>query len=209
MIGYNASAHSKQLFEAQFEPYRQGYAYRKNMKGPAIPITADERNRFVGNYVRFNRYGIWMMVAAMAMLAFTATTWSTATHIAVSDGMILGAVIVLAMAFLVVHRWFWTAPARELALRTPISDERSGSDAKRVMLKRTRYRYIIGMALVSIWATLDSAAPDGWNSGWGRLWLGLAGLFVVGFSLQLFRKWRFDRAGAAPKDDLGFPLSRE
>lgn len=208
MIGYNGSAHSKQLFEAQFEPYREGYAYRKHMKGPAIPVTADERNRFVGNYVRFNRYGIWTMVAAMTMLAFIAAAWSTVTDIAVSDGMIFGAVIVLAMAFLAVHRWFWTAPARELALRTPISNERSRSDAKRVMLKRTRYRYIIGMALVSIWAALDSATRDGWISGWGRLWLGLAGLFVVGFSLQLVRKWRFDRAGAEPKNDLGFPLSR-
>jgi len=209
MIGYNASAHSKQLFEAQFEPYRQGYVYRKNMKGPAIPVTADERNRFVGNYVRFNRYGVWTMVAAMTVLAFIATAWSTAMDIAVSDGMIFGAIIVLAMVFLAVHRWFWTAPAREVALRTPISEERSRSDAKRVMLKRTPYRYIIGMAVVSIWAALDSATRHGWTSGWGRLWLVLAGLFVVGFSLQILRKWRLDRAGAASKDDLGFPLSRE
>ena len=204
MIGYNASAHSKQLFEAQFEPYRQGYVYRKNMKGPAIPVTADERNRFV-----VNRYGVWTMVAAMTVLAFIATAWSTAMDIAVSDGMIFGAIIVLAMAFLAVHRWFWTAPAREVALRTPISEERSRSDAKRVMLKRTPYRYIIGMAVVSIWAALDSATRHGWTSGWGRLWLVLAGLFVVGFSLQILRKWRLDRAGAASKDDLGFPLSRE
>ena len=209
MIGYNASAHSRLLFEAQFEPYRQGYAYRKNMKGPAIPVTADERNRFVGNYVRFNRYGVWTMVAAMTVLAFIATAWSTAMDIAVSDGMIFGAIIVLAMVFLAVHRWFWTAPAREVALRTPISEERSRSDAKRVMLKRTPYRYIIGMAVVSIWAALDSATRHGWTSGWGRLWLVLAGLFVVGFSLQILRKWRLDRAGAASKDDLGFPLSRE
>jgi hypothetical protein len=162
------------------------------MKGPAIPVTADERNRFVGNYVRFNRYSIWTIVAAMTVLAFIAAAWSMAMDIAVSDGMIFGATIVLAMAFLAVHRWFWTAPARELAFRTPISEERSRSDAKRVMLKRTPYRYIIGMAVVSIWAALDSATRHGWTSGWGRLWLGLAGLFVVGFTLQILRKWRLD-----------------
>src|SRR2546423_7487209 len=59
----------RENFEAQFEVAGEGRSvYRRNQKGEPIPVTAEERGRFIRQYGR----RIWFIIGGMmaALLAF-------------------------------------------------------------------------------------------------------------------------------------------
>ena len=71
----------RESFEAQFEAAGEDkYLYRRNQKGEAIPVTAEERARFIRQYVR----RIWLIMGGM--MAILLAFWGLVIWWVVSTG---------------------------------------------------------------------------------------------------------------------------
>jgi len=208
MFGYNPSANGRQLFENQFEPRGDGYVYRKGLKGAPIPVTAEERQRFIEDYGRSSRYGYWGMIAAWIFLVSVLVSWSLETGSQLSNVALFVGIGITAIGFVGYGYWTWGAPARLLARRTPIGHERSAGEFRRALLKKKSYSQILAPAAIAVLGCLKFAQKNQF-AGWGLFWLLLAAVLLGLFGFQLLQKWRYERNSAGPKDDLGFPLSRE
>lgn len=195
MFGYNPSKQALQMFEAQFEPRGDGYAYRKTLKGPPIPVSAEERQRFIEAYVRQRRLAKWLMIGAWIAIVIFLIAWSIATGTELSNGALLIAIGATGVGFVAYSLWSWGAPARELARRTPIGHERSKTEFRRSLLKKKSYGELIGVTVFGLFAAL-SLASENWSSAWGKLWAGGGLIILVGMSVQMFLKWRYEREEA-------------
>jgi hypothetical protein len=115
---------------------------------------------------------------------------------------------ITAVAFVGYGYWTWSAPARQLARRSPVGHERSASEFRRALLRKKSYGQILAPAAIAILGCLKFAQENRF-AGWGLFWLLLAVALVGLFAFQLLLKWRYEHNSKDSKDDLGFPLSRE
>ena len=63
----DAWAASRKSFADQFEQDGSGFIYRRSQKGEAIRVSADERNRFIDDFNRNLRRGMWMMYIGVSL----------------------------------------------------------------------------------------------------------------------------------------------
>jgi len=183
----------RENFEAQFEVAGEtGYLYRHNQKGEAIPVTAEDRDRFISQYVRRIRLILGSMMVVLLGF-FGVVVWrAVATDSELSDVLIyvgIGAITVVAIGLMY---WVRGAPARELQGRTPIAGERSTEEMQAILFKKISYPQLAGVALMgAILPFTLRSHPDVFH-GWARLWLLFGAVIVVVAAVQAFRKWRFE-----------------
>ena len=186
------SERQRELFADQFEAEGDGFVYRKSQKGPAIRVSTAERERFIADYDRRQRHSTWVIIVGLSLLVLAFAIWSVVAEAELSDPVMYLAISSVAAMSIGYMLWSWGAPARELQRRTPVAGERSRDEMKRRMLAKLSYRQLASTALLAVVACWSLAAKSGF-AGWGRLWLGLAGLTVVFTAISAFRKWRFDQ----------------
>ena len=188
------SERQRQLFIDQFEPSGDRFIYRKSMKGPAIPVTASERRRFVDEYDRRSRRSTWMIIGGLAIVTVGLIAWSIGNDGAFPDAFFyvaIGAVTAISIGYMLRA---WGAPARELQNRTPIAGERSRDEMKRRMMARTSYGQIAALAFAGAILPFTLRSRTDVLHGWGRLWLLFGGVIILLAGIAAFRKWRIERS---------------
>src|SRR4051812_27298857 len=115
MTVLTAAQRTRQSFEAQFEADGDGrYLYRRNSKGEPIPVTAEERERFVSEYVR----RMWLIRIATAVALCVVVGFvlphSVRPSGVFSDPLFYGALVLIAVPSVAMMYWAGSAPAREL-----------------------------------------------------------------------------------------------
>lgn len=178
----------------QFEPHADGYAYRINGKGPALPVTTAERDRYVwraGWSFLFHTVAFMLCVVAAAMVT---ASWFPEGDEAGGFVLMGGLLILIVFALYRSLRWGMRAPARDFADRTPVSPARpqprrtpqrpAGGAAPRPPARPAGCLFLIGFALVELIAGIGAAvlaynALIGRNQGTALLAGLIAGLGVV------------------------------
>jgi ammonia channel protein AmtB len=197
MFGYNASAQQQQLFADQFEQRGDGYVYRKTLKGPPIPVSAEERQRFIGDYARHMKLVKWLLMGGFALLTTAVVCWSVETETQLNNTAFIVAIAAMALAYVAFGQWAWNQPARELEWRTPVGRERSKGEFRRALLKTKSYGQIAAPAVIVALGALRFAQKDGFTE-WGYFWLLLGAVCLASFAAQAFMKWRLERKKIDP-----------
>ena len=186
----------RENFEAQFEPAGEDkYLYRRNQKGPAIPVTTDERERFVRQYVRSIWFIMWGMMVVLLAFWGLAIWWTLSARGDFPDVTMYVGTGVITVGAIVPMYWMRGAPARELEGRTPVAAERSTEQTREMMFHKMTYGQLAGAAafgpLVPVMMAFGRHPIDVFH-GWGRLWLVLGAALTLFAAVQAFRKWRFE-----------------
>lgn len=183
----------RQLFADQFSPDTGGFIYRKNQKGAPIRISDLERDDFLATFNRRIRYAAWSIVPAtigliLILFLLFPETDSPEAQIAIWVG-----VAAMLAPFMVIYRWAWNAPARELQRRTPEGAELTKEEARELAFSKITYGNLMLAALIGLWLIWDSSTKVDVFHGWGVVWLvfGIALIALAG--IQALRKWRFGK----------------
>jgi peptidoglycan/LPS O-acetylase OafA/YrhL len=192
-LGKDHWAQSRQLFEDQFEPDVEGYLYRRSQKGPPIRVTADERQRFIDEYIVRLKRGTWVLTGALILGIAIWIWWSVENDVELQDWAIYAGIAGF-VAFLIPYfMWVWGAPARELARRTPVGNARSTAEVRRRFLVRTSYGQLAAAAFGGAVLPFTLLGEHDVLRGWERIWLIIGGALVLLCAMQAFRKWRYER----------------
>ena len=193
MFGNDHFEHVRQIFADQFEPDGTGFLYRKSLRLAPIRVTEAERDNFIRTFNGRLRYAGWSILpATILLILLLAVFMPDVDSVSGQIGMWVGFGLILA-SFLMVYRWAWNAPARELERRMPVGPRRTRQEMRQVMFARITYRQlglVVGMAVVLV---LQVSSKYDVLHGWGILWLVLAAALVIGAGVQAFRKWRSER----------------
>ena len=183
---------SGRLFADQFEPDGQNFIYRRSMKGAPIPVSAAERDRYIGVYAKFQKYSFWGTAIGTGVLIISFATYAVA--IGVEPPMMtiyigLGAIVAVSMAG---HYWSWNLPARELRDRGVVGEARSRAETRRLVLARMTYGQIAIGAGAGIFFLLKARSGGDMFSGWNLFWTCFAIAALILSAVQAFRKWRLE-----------------
>jgi hypothetical protein len=185
------------LFARRFEPDGSQYMFRPTIRAPGVPVSASERDRFVGDFCKGLRRSYWIMVGAVVIgigLVCWLTLASAVPTAWVLTSMWMGLALIAAWFFLAYHR-LWNAPIRALRGREPTAPARSGSEARKLALDRLTWPQL-GLGVVIVAVTLwRIGASENLLAGWNSLWLVGAGTGLVFIAVQAFRKWRSSGRG--------------
>ena len=108
----------------QFEKQPDGYLYRANGKGPALPATRQEFDRFVHKGgISFLLHCAALMLGVIAAAMLTAVWFPKGGE---AGGMVLIGILLVAICYALYRSMYWAmlAPQRELAGRTPVAAAR-------------------------------------------------------------------------------------
>ena len=184
----------RQSFADQFEADGKDIFYRKNMKGPPVLVTRAEHAAFVTTYNRRLRYAMWP-IPFVTILVIGLLAWFAPDTRGTTGQWSIGLGVCLAMApSLIIIRWAWSAPARELKLRTSSGPARSRDEVRRMMFSKISYQQLGVAAVGAAFLVLKASAHHDVLHGWGRVWLVTAGGLIALTGLQAVRKWRHERA---------------
>jgi len=115
----------------QFERHGDGFVYRANGTGPALPVTEPEIERFV----RQGGVSFLLHTAAfgLAVIAAALVTTIWFPEGGEAGGMVLMGVLLVAICWALYRSMLWSlsAPARALADRAPVAPERPASERPR------------------------------------------------------------------------------
>jgi hypothetical protein len=136
-------------FAAQFAGEGDGFLYRRNQKGPAIAVSAEERDAFVAAFSR------WMDIQMLVVLVggITAVVLAYVIFPLLAYPMVaitIGVSVILA-AVLVGLKLAWDAPARALATRPVAAPALSPAEARRLAIDQTTWSQ---MAVWVVWASI-------------------------------------------------------
>ncbi|MGF1549813.1 MAG: hypothetical protein ACFBQW_04680 [Sphingomonadaceae bacterium] len=119
-------------FAAQFEPKDSKFHYLKDMRGPPIIVTKEERDRFVSDYEKASGRLIWVSIWLLAFSIFVtvivSVTLEYMLEIDIGYALIYGIIALFVAIFLSYWRRVWTAPARVLERRPVVGEARSRAD---------------------------------------------------------------------------------
>ena len=180
-------------FEAQFEPLDDGrFLYRRNQRGEPVPVSAQERDDFVRQYVRSIRFVLAGMTGAL--LLFTAVLiWVSVA--AGSDlpevPMYVGLIAITAVAVGLMY-WMKGAPARSLQGRRSIGRERSREEMRAIHFQKIGYGRLAGAAALGALLIVTRSAREDTFSGWHVIWPILGGFLMLLAGVQAVRKWLFE-----------------
>ena len=208
----------RQAFAEQFEPDHTGYVYRRSQKGEAIRVSTDERRRFIDEFDRRIRRARWIIYIGLTLAVGAPMLWSLQHDAELTQPAIFAGLGAAMICYFSYHYRAWTAPARELAGRTPIARERSPEEVRRLRFQRLTYRQLVGAAFAGLVIPFLGASPHDLFSGWNRLWLAFGAVITLVAAVQAFRKWRFKQdesyrkvihplstSEIASDDDSGWP----
>ena len=183
----------RQIFADQFEPDGTGFLYRKSLKRAPIRVTEAERDGFIRTFNQRLRYAAWSILPATILLILLLALFVPDMD-GVSGQVALWAGMGLILApFLLVYRWAWNAPSRELERRTPVGAERTRDEMRQIMFGRVTYGQLGAAVVLAFVLVLRVSSKNDVLHGWGMLWLVLAAALTIGAGIQAFRKWRSER----------------
>jgi hypothetical protein len=187
------------LFADQFEPDgKGGYLYRKNMRGPAISVTAGERDGFMDDFARSRRF-LQRVLAVGILLAIVAlVSVSSWLRRDLTDGAIFPLTVAAVAIFMLAWHRIWGAPAAALEWRTPAGPALSRTAARRLAIERVSWAHLGLAALLIPFSIFRATAARDPFVHW--FWIALAIFFAAGLPLQAFRKWRVERETRMPSD---------
>lgn len=183
----------KASFEEQFEAAGENrYLYRKNQKGEALPVAAEEKERFVRQYVR----RIWLimggMMAALGVFWGLLIWWTVSTSSDFQEKPSYVGTILIAAIAVVLMIWVRGAPARELQGRMSVGRERTRDEMLAIFFKKTSYGQLAMVAMAGVILPFMLTTRFDVFHGWGRLWFASGGALILLAAVQAFRKWRFE-----------------
>jgi len=188
----------RQLFADQFEEDGDGYLFRKNLKGPAVQVSADERDAFVATFNRSFTRLTWGLIATLTAFTGMLLAWVLRTNVEHVAAPIYIGIGLMLTVFMLVSMKVWGAPERALAGRPAAAPELTKDEVKRLAMQRLTWgrlgsataTFTVALVIVSLRFNL--------MAGWNRLWLALAGVALAALAYRAFRKWRFDRLDRQP-----------
>jgi hypothetical protein len=181
-------------FEEQFEVVGEDkYLYRRNQKGEPIPVTSEERERFVRQYLR----RIWWIMGGMMIVLsvfFGLVIWQTvAADSELSDMLLYAGIIVIATIAVALMYWVRGAPARELQGRGAVGRERTSEEMRAIYFGKMTYGQLLAAGGFGMFLIVYRATSEDILSGWHRIWLFLGAGLVLLAVVQALRKWQFDQ----------------
>lgn len=193
MFGNSQFDRVRELFSDQFEQNGSGFLYRKGMRAAPIRVSASERDQFVEAFNRRLKFSSWAIFPATVALIFL-LVWlapdveSTAGQVAMWIG--LAAILV---PFLIVHRWAWNAPSRELQRRNPEGEALTDAELRELRFSKLTYGRLSLAAAMGAGLVWKKSAETDVLHGWGIIWLLLGGLLVAVAGVQAIRKWNYSQ----------------
>jgi regulator of sirC expression with transglutaminase-like and TPR domain/MFS family permease len=183
----------RKAFADQFEQDGTGFVYRRSQKGEAIRVSAEERRKFVDGFDRNVRRSKWMIYLGLSLVLGGILALSLLENYEVSQVATFAAFGLAMIPYFAFNQWAWSAPARELAGRTPIAGELSSDEVRRLRFQRISYGQLAGVAAGGVAIPFIGGSHQDLFSGWNRLWLLLGSALVLLAAVQAFRKWRFEQ----------------
>ena len=185
----------RQLFADQFEADGDGYWFRKNLKSPAIQVSADERDAFVAAFSRSFTRWTWGLIATLTVFLVALLAWALRTNVAhVAAPIYIGVGLMLTI-FMAGCMRAWRAPERTLAARAVVAPERTNDEVKRLAMERLTWGRLGSAGASFAVALFIMSQRFNLMAGWNRLWLVLSGVAFAALAYRAFRKWRFERTG--------------
>ena len=180
-------------FAKRFEPESGDYMFRSTLAAPGIRVSAAERNRFVADYERGLKRGLWTAMAVMVVGVLAVVPAAADNPDLVLGPIISAALILPGVAFVGWSMRLRKAPDRALAGRTASTCGRSKEEARRLALKSVTWGRLalvpVGAAFILVRANAKGTLLVGWN----RLWVAFAALLLVLAAVQAVRKWLAER----------------
>lgn len=177
----------RENFALQFTPDGLGYLYRRSGRGPAIRVTADERDDMVAAFNRGMRALFWvfLFVAILLLLSFDFWPDLLPTGLGASQQ---GVVTVLVLVGFMIGWWRLTTMAeRRVGQRTPVAPGLTRAEQHRFNFARLGWGVLaLGAAttLALIAVTLRQPGPV----QWGYIAGGVVGTLF--FAALGWIKWR-------------------
>jgi hypothetical protein len=187
-------ARVKQAFAAQFTPARDGYIYRRGQRGPAIPVTDVERDRFVALFDRAVTRWAWGVVLAAIVAIGGLAIFPLSLPPPLRGQEEIAMTTLLVVSFMSAWWWIRNAPARALARRAPIDQGVSGADFRRASLVAMSWSIPVVAALFQIALIMRVALfePDPFGrEQWG--YYGIAAIGLTAMAAIAWLKWRASR----------------
>ena len=184
--------HLREMFAAQFDADGDGFIYRYSNKGPAIRVTAAEREAFLKQFGR----SLWLMVGLIiaAILAwFAAFAFYIGQDREPPEGLVYLGLVGIAAGSGAASYWAWRAPVRALRARTPVARAKTGEEYRREYLGKLGYGQLAFAGLFGVAVPFLVSRDFDVFSGWNRLWFVFGGGLVIVALVQAVRKWRIER----------------
>ncbi len=174
-------------FAAQFAPEGDGFLYRRSQKGPAIAVSAEERDAFVAAFSRW--MDIQMLVVLVGGILAVVLAYVVFPAVAYPMvGIIIGVGVILAVV-LIGLKLAWDAPARALAARPVAAPALSSAEARRLAVAQMTWSQFLLSAFWSAIFVLHYFSR-GQSRPWALVWLGL-GLALLGMTgFRAYQKLR-------------------
>jgi hypothetical protein len=184
----------RQSFANRFERQGNHWIFRSKVSAAGLAVTDEERDRFLAQYMRRMKIGIWVSTSATVALVVVLFVLGEAFHLeALESTPALVAVILVGLLPIIAGtRWAFREPDRVLRGRPVVEPARTTDEAKRIAFSRLSWPQIGGALLMFAVATLRLTHGDLLH-GWNRLWLALLIAMVLLVGVQAFRKWSFER----------------
>jgi len=189
----NSVQQMRENFEAQFEAAGEDrFLYRRNQKGEPIPISADERECFIRQYVRHIWFVLGGMMTVLAAFWGLVIWWTVSADKDFPDITMYVGTATIAVAAIALMYWVRNAPARELEGRTPIGRERTSEEMRALYLSRTSYAQLAFTGGFGAFLIVIRALNGRRDSGLHWFYLVAGAGLVVFAGIRAFQKWRYD-----------------
>ena len=184
----------KEHFETQFEVAEDGrLLYRRNQKGAPIPVSAQEHDLFVREYLRAIYWIIGGMMAAIVIFVGLAVWWIVATETDLPETWMTIGMISISVAAIASMYWVQAAPSRELGHRASFGLERTRDEMRTIRFSKISYGQLGAAAIGGAVLPFTIRSDQDVLNGWGRLWLVFGGVIILVAIVQAARKWHFEK----------------
>jgi hypothetical protein len=178
----------QQMFLDQFEEMEGRLVYRRYRKGAPIPVSAEERDRFVAEYRRRMRYLTWGFGALVAVWILVLSLFLMEREQDLPMWLMMAQLAPLLAVFVLVQRWVWDSPMRGLAGRLPVGGERSRAELKRIAMQQLTWPRIAGIALTALFPLIYIDRSRPLLSGDNLFWMVLMVLVIGAAGIAAVRK---------------------
>ncbi len=157
----------QEIFAEQFQPNGIGLVYRKSSKGPAIRVSAAERDAFIAAFNRKLRLATWGILAATVLLI------GILSALLPDDGSTEGQISIYASVFgivglfMLVYWSAWNEPMRQLERRPITQAALSRAEARHVGLSKISYGQLFFAVVAALALTFRQAGEHDVFHGWG------------------------------------------
>ena len=180
-----------EVFLRQFEGEGDQILYRKHGRGAPIPVSAEERDRFVSDYRKASRRMIWGAVL-LVLIAITLGMFIAPEQMDEGIGtIVISMLAVCSIAIMSLRNS--TAPSRELERRTAVGEELTKPEIYARHFATTSWILLGGIFLIAITILVASLTRSTFEHWLDYVWLiGSAAFSILG-ARALWLKYRYAR----------------